>query len=622
MKKTIFSILSLLALALCANAQSTINYGYYHGSEDTGPWGTGKAETYNIAIHVNDASLVGKSVKSLIVPVVPEATAATSYTAFLTRELKVSAGKAVADIASVEFEPNGEWTKVTLAEPYVIEEGGFYAGYSFKVSSVADAVNEEPVLLMVGGSSEGFYLATSRTYRKWVNFTGTLDANSPLQLEIEGDFKANSCSPVALPDKKVKELDGFTLNATIGNHGTEAVKNFVAVFSMERDGKSVDFEYPYTLPEPLSADFYGNTADVTFEVPAGIFEKGTYNGTLEIREVNGVPNPEASLKASNTVQMMTVVPFKRPLMEEFTGTWCGYCPRGWVAMRVLNEKYPDRFIAVSYHNGDAMQIHAGSSTDPYPLPVSGFPYANFDRVHPTDPYFGDGNASMGVESLWKTLCDGDTPANIEVEAVLTANNSISATAKVTFVRDLAEVPYRVAYMVTADGLTGETSNWIQHSYFSGAAGYGPEMDQFTQGESSQKLDFDDVIIANTDYNGIVGSLPETVTEGKELTHSCEFALETMVSNYGDKEYLVQDKNRLNVVALVVNTTTGEVVNAAKCRVSNPTGISVTENANRKVKSTDYFDLSGRKLSSAPARGMYIKSVVYSDGTKSVRKINK
>jgi len=623
MSKKIISILSFLALALCVNAQNVINYGFYHGSERLVNWGTGKAETYNIAIHVNNAGLVGKKVKSVIIPIVTGTSSVADYSAFLTRELKVSSGKAVPDITSVRFEPDGEWTKVTFAEPYTIEEGGFYAGYTLVVGSVDAAGDKFPVCLMTGANPDGLYVATSRTYRKWNSLSETYGASSPLALEIEGDFRENTCRPMAVADTRAKVGDEFTVKATIANNGVNTINDIDCIYSIGDDGANT-FEYNIKLDEPLTAQFYGGTKEISFNVPAGkMTANGTYKGTFKVVRVNGAANNDAAVEVTNSVRMMAVVPLKRPVMEEYTGTWCGYCPRGWVAMRLLNEKYPGRFIAVSYHGGDIMQIHDGYD-DPFPVKVDGFPYSTLDRVHGTDPYLGDGNTPMGIEQLWLSRCEMETPVNIDVEATLTDANTIKAVATATFVNDMENVPYRLAYMVTADGLKGNTSFWVQDNYFVGKSGYGPEMDMFTKGEPKMLIEYDDVLIANTDYNGIENSLPGNAVEAQTAGHTYEFALNTMVSTYVNAvgESLVQDMNRLNVVALVVNPATGEIVNAAKCRVKNPSGVRGIDNTVKSVSSVKYFDLSGRALMSVPSQGVFIKSVTYDDGTREIHKIRK
>ena len=45
-------------------------------------------------------------------------------------------------------------------------------------------------------------------------------------------------------------------------------------------------------------------------------------------------------------------PFIRhSVVEEFTGTWCGNCPRGIVGMQRLEEDFGDRFIGIAIHTG-------------------------------------------------------------------------------------------------------------------------------------------------------------------------------------------------------------------------------------------------------------------------------
>lgn len=54
---------------------------------------------------------------------------------------------------------------------------------------------------------------------------------------------------------------------------------------------------------------------------------------------------------------------------------------------------------------------------------------------------------------------------------------------------------------------------------------------------------------------------------------------------------------------------------------NPTGVDMTEATVKQIKSVDFYDLSGRKLS-APAKGICIRTITYTDGSKASRKIVK
>mgnify|MGYP004444978287 FL=1 len=83
---------------------------------------------------------------------------------------------------------------------------------------------------------------------------------------------------------------------------------------------------------------------------------------------------------------------KKIVMEELTGTWCGYCPRGIATMEYLHETYGDRFIGISLHG-------AGTGVEPMIIPgneylnslmsasgASGFPSGIVNRQSCMDPY--------------------------------------------------------------------------------------------------------------------------------------------------------------------------------------------------------------------------------------------
>ncbi|MDE6279924.1 MAG: hypothetical protein K2M05_08110, partial [Paramuribaculum sp.] len=58
------------------------------------------------------------------------------------------------------------------------------------------------------------------------------------------------------------------------------------------------------------------------------------------------------------------------VVEEGTGTWCGWCPRGIVGMEKMVNKYPDgTYIPIAVHGRDIMQVES------YIPLVTGFPGA-------------------------------------------------------------------------------------------------------------------------------------------------------------------------------------------------------------------------------------------------------
>ena len=83
--------------------------------------------------------------------------------------------------------------------------------------------------------------------------------------------------------------------------------------------------------------------------------------------------------------------------------------------------------------------------------------------------------------------------------------------------------------------------------------------------------------------------------------------------------LVQDKTKLRVVAVLLNVESGEVAQAEKAKVIDITGLS--EIQSHQSASSQYFDLSGRRVSSL-GRGIYIKTTTNSDGSVHTTKVRR
>ncbi len=308
------------------------------------------------------------------------------------------------------------------------------------------------------------------------------------------------------------------------------------------------------------------------------------------------------------------VPKHRALLEEYTGTWCGWCVRGFAALEKLAELYPDEYVLVSYHNSDPMEIlisDSYSGINEFPSYVAGFPDAYVDRVIEVDPYYGY-DADYGIEPMTITRplndrCKVFGHANIELNAILSEDAStVDVSTAVTFPYDATEANYGLEYVLVADGLTGEDSNWAQSNYYSGDAEAAEDENLapfVAQGSYVAGLVFNDVAAQVSATNGISieGSIPATIVADQIINHEYTFTLADAVNTSGDP--VIQDVNKLKVVAILVNNETGEVLNANKCNVTLPTGIrSINEGS--KSAHADYYDISGRR-SVAPLRGVNI-----------------
>lgn len=605
--------------AITVSAQNSLSFSYNMGSSELSKWGTLKKENYDVAIRIDDANLVGKQIESVTVPLV-SADGLGDFKVWLSNELTLETVDGVKqnapDIASVDAVAESNLLIATFAKPYTIPEGGLYVGYSFTVDELTD-MTSYPVVVAPGSNPNGFYLHTSRTYRSWEAKSESLGAVSAMTVMISGDFYENAVGIAALSEQYAEAGKAGEATLTLVQNGSSVVN-------------SIDYKYEvagltgeghYDLTEPIPAQ-YSKKQDITLPVPA-VAEVGGYPLTYTITKVNGVDNVNAAASATAMLNVMPFVPVHRPLLEEYTGMWCGYCPRGFVGLELMNEKYPDLFVGVSYHNGDILEIMSASE---FPNDVPGFPYAWLDRVHETDAYHGDDYSGFGfaLDDVYLARSAEIAPASVDVMAEWAddTQQTINVTGTVTFIKDVTGVDYRMAYILVADGLHGEGVDWGQSNYFSGNTDYAESegMDVFVNGGSKvYGLYYNDVAVLTSDIKGIAGSLPSDFKMSAPETCTYQFNVDDAVNTSGVN--IIQDKSKLRVVAVLVDAATGEVLNSNKCNVGGQggTGISATLGQKGEIESVEYFDASGRRVSS-PSNGLYIKSVKYSDGSVRTSKV--
>ena len=305
----------------------------------------------------------------------------------------------------------------------------------------------------------------------------------------------------------------------------------------------------------------------------------------------------------------------RPLIEEYTGLWCQWCPRGHVAMEMIDEKYGADQVSISYHVTDAMSV-----TETFVVNVMGVPVGTVDRGPLIDPYYGetereDFAISRNIEAAMAL----ETPVDIQVGAEL-IGNKVNVRTTVTAAEDIDNANYQIGYVLTCSGLSN--SSWRQMNEYSSYRGKdtfkGTPLEPLTE-ESVyiRGMVYNNVAVDVTGMRGVSGSLPASITAGETYQHTYSF-------NNIDRNALIQDPNRLEVAAFVINKSTGRIVNANKYSFYKAHGQD-EENAvkevivDAEVVSTEYFDLNGTRVAD-PAKGIFICRQTLSDGTVRTQKV--
>lgn len=593
-----------LISTLTAGAE-VMDFNYHPANATLKWWGTTKAESYDVAIRLDDPELVGKQITGFEVNFrTPTATGTKMWLSTDLQLAKNEAGVKVAqaNVLSQEVTPSANNISLTLTTPYTITDQGVYVGYSFTIPDASDFGQKNPVAVYEGRNSNGFFIHATRTYPTWQNKSESMELISAINVHIAGaqDYSAAISSvqrDYTLPGKK------STLNATIVNHGLKPISSLdytLSVAGTEQTGK-LDFN------PPVPADFNQPRA---IEIPVKpIAEAGTYYGTLIIGKVNDQVNPDPAAKADIEVAVASFTPTRRVLMEEYTYFTCGWCPIGWACLEEMNRLYPE-FIGVAWHKPDQLTTSA-----PLPNSISGAPSSVFNRTEYVYPSFYGMDGAEGVESVWKRLMQQPAIADISVQAQWAdpEHSAIQAKATTRFIADEKKADYRLAFMVVENGM--KDSLWVQSNYYAGRTEYSsfPLMEQFIKGEAFVSgLTFNDVMVHTPATWGVKSSIPASFRGGEVMEHSIEIPAKDIVS--ADGENLVLEPDSMFIVALITDGTTNAVLNATRCHVEASSGISgITSDSE---SAPEYYDLQGHRISN-PSHGLFIQ-VKNGKATKIVR----
>ena len=580
-----------------ANTGSTVTYSLWDGKSDMNQIGESAPQTYDVAMKVQDEAVVGTHIDKISF-VLMKTLGISDVKVWLSTNLRVEGGKAVANLVEVPVEnPQAGFNVVTLEKPYTIPAEGVYVGYSFTVNDATIDANQAPIVIAPYDGEEGLWIHSSKMYVGWTDITSDVSGAAYLMVDVSGSsVKDDAAAPQAGETLYVKTGDAVNVTTQVVNHGSKGIASLDIDYTLNGTTTSKHYE----LVDPLGG-FYGQSCEVSDELPA-IAEAGNYDLKVKVAKVNGQDNQDVVVEATSAVVALNTVPKKRTLLEEYTGTWCGWCVRGFVGLEKLAELYPDEYVLIAYHNSDPMEI---MPSDYFPSRVEGFPTSWMDRAVEIDPYYGSGAAPLSVVNDLSERNKTFGQADIQLTASLNEDNSaVVARSTTTFPYDNADSKYAIEYVLVANGLTGEGSDWEQSNYYSGENTGDANLAPFEQAESHVAgLKFNDVAVMMSEIGGIENSLPAAIkadeTVSSNYTFYLDFALNTSFMP------VIQDVNNLYVVALLVNQKTGEVANAIKTKVEayDPTGIETVMKSGLSTV-TERYNAAGQRIT-APQKGLNI-----------------
>lgn len=455
--------------------------------------------------------------------------------------------------------------KIELDEPYTIE-----AGKPFFVGFMCKPVSNNTYYVVVDGvpreSPDGAYVGYKQgTEIKWQNCASQY-GNLCMGVTIVGDN---------MPENGLN-LYGIETPAYV-EPGKEFEFRIGFVGAAINKAESVEVEYtignqaPETVKVPFKSEHYLGYNEVGIYKIGGLVcnEQGlSVPFTAKITKVNDKDNTAPDNVGYATLQCYDRDKgFKRHnVVEEGTGTWCGWCPAGIVMMEYLRDNYPEDFIRVAIHGQDEMTV---SSTNSVLGLFPGFPGAYINRVTeipPTNPQVID-----IIDEYYATYKDVPSICGFDkVEVTVKDDKNISILSTSRFAFDVKnDDRYRLAYYVTEDNV----GPYSQSNYYAGGAN--GKMGGWESKGSRSTTMYDDV--ARYLVGGISGlnnSLPDNLVAGESYDNT-EVGFINNVK--GDLFY---------VTAMIVDSKTNEVVNAKQVMVSKSGGVNDIATTALTVRGTE------------------------------------
>lgn len=237
------------------------------------------------------------------------------------------------------------------------------------------------------------------------------------------------------------------------------------------------------------------------------------------------------------------------VVEEMTGTWCGWCIRGIVILDEMKNKYPQNFIGIAVHSGDPMEEKSYDDALSDLVNNPGYPYCivNRNKEHKGDPNIIKGSFSMFAEET--------AEAGIGAEAVLMPDGNLKVNTSLYFVEDRDNLDYRLAYVITENNVHDPTNDeYSQQNYYAGKeekmGGY-ENMPAVIPAADMYYQDVARAIIGG--FEGVEGSVPASVKAHVPAEYEYTLAMPENVMNPEETE----------LVVLLLDNASGRIVNGRK-----------------------------------------------------------
>jgi len=386
-----------------------------------------------------------------------------------------------------------------------------------------------------------------------------IEVRSPLSL----DAKLNN---VSLNRYSLTSVDNQLL-LDVNNNGANAITSIDISWN---DGTS---NYSENFNVNIAP---GQTETINHSTPINYSSVQEKDITVTITSVNGSTDGDSTNNALNTkFNTLSQAGTKAVFIEEATGTWCGWCPRGAVGMDYMAATYPETTVLVAVHNADQMEVAAyDAGIGNY---IAGYPSGVVDRkIGNVDP------SQTSLQTVYNSQISELVPVDLTESAVQVGNN-LTITAQATFYSNFssAGTNYRLGIIITEDGVTGTGDgtntnqlDYDQVNYYSGG-GQGPMggYEVLPDPVPATQMVYNHVGRALLGgFNGEAGSIPAVITDGQTVSYDFNYTIPA-----------TSNVDNINIVTVLIDQTDGSIVGASESSVTQALSIETVAAGINSIK---------------------------------------
>lgn len=306
----------------------------------------------------------------------------------------------------------------------------------------------------------------------------------------------------------------------------EEIVSALVVRTRSLRNQSIDFQV-------LDAEGTDVSAEATFYVDGEMISGSSFSsentGSFEVYAEYEV---EGTMVTTEVESFEVIIPKRKIVIEDYTGAWCGYCPRISAAIDAVHEE-TDHIAVVAIHNDDDMALPFEEDLRET-FEVFGFPSGRINRTQ----NWGNPHPAEAVTDI----AGLNTNSAIAISSEL---NGTSLTVKVKLVSEEDLNNHKLVVYLVEDGILSEQVNYFDQD---------PSSPYYQQGNPI--IDFVNNDVLRASLTGILGdNIPATssLTEYSRVLNA-NIDPSFNVDNLRLVAMLVQDDNTaLNAQTAAVTT---------------------------------------------------------------------